>query len=209
MTVPGIAARAKHAGVPTLAQAAALILSLFAMTQPLWSITRTTTPSDHDTSDYTWGTRTTYRFERGSLDRIIIDLFSGPSFTEFRMREVITNGFLLIAAAAAALFLALAVPWVSRTPLPLLTVVLGLASTVIGLAAALYPVLTVTDAFRADNPSATFVGAFAGQASPSSGLGYSWGPGAAWYLLVTSVALTALATVVLTLRFSLPRAPHS
>lgn len=205
MTAPGIASRARQMGLPTLAQAVALILSLLAMTQPLWSI-GVVSGQDRASADYAWGTRTTYLIRSATVDRIIIDLFNGPSFTEFRMRETVTNGFLFIAAAAAVLFLALAIPWVSRTPFPLLGVVLGIGSTIAGIAAALYPALAIADAYRTDNPTESYVTSFAGQTSIGTDV-VTWGPAAAWYLVAAAAALAALATVVLLLRFSLPRAP--
>ena len=208
VAVSGIAGRAKQLGLPTLAQAAALILALLALTQPLWSITGAETSADRDTTDYVWGTRTTYEVRGGTLDKVIFQSFTGPSFRDFKMREVVTIGFFLVSAMAAALFVAIVVPWVSRTPLPVLTVILAAAAAVLGFAATLYPVLTVADAYRTDHPGDIFVAGFAGQAPPTKGVTWTWGPGGAWYLAAAGLALAALATIVILLRFSLPRHPR-
>ncbi len=187
--------RVRALGWPLLLTGLALVVGIIALTQPLWAFQQAPPAGDIDRSTYGWTVVIEERWESGVWSSTTYLPYSSPSFSDFRMREVVTTSYSIGAAFVAAIFVFGIVQYVSRSrkvPKPL-ALVIGLGALGLGIGAVAYPTFTIPPAAALDVDSS--ITGFAGTATGPGNQVLTWGGAAGWWLWVAAAFLVAIAFI--------------
>jgi len=192
--VRSYAGRITALGWPLLATVIALILAGVALTQPTWAFEQGDASGDLTRSTYAWFTVSEEEYTNGVWDQTTTRSYTGPSFTQFRMREAVGAAYLVGVFFVVLLFILVILKFLARSrkvPANLVTVTnivaMGLGFVTLGL-----PALSIPAA--AGDVGAVVSGFFGSAAA--GGIAYSWGAGLGWWLSLVATIIALFVFVV-------------
>ena len=192
--VRSYAGRITALGWPLLSTVIALVLASIALAQPIWTIEASTASGDHIRWAYTRTWLIEDRYENGVWDGTSIMLYSGPSFTQYRMRDAVGAAYLVGVFFVVLLLVLVILELLARSrkvpsnAVPVTNIVaMGLGFVALGL-----PALSIP---AAAGDVGVVVSGFFGNAA-AGGIAYSWGAGLSWWLWLVATILAFVVFVV-------------
>ena len=170
----------------------AVVFTLIAIANPIWSSTIDRGGGDYSTATYGWTTITVVTYEGGVWSSTLIQSYGARNFNSDAIANAAGGSylaavvFLIVLVAAIALF---SLDWIRRLP-SLGLLILALIVVVFAFVALLYPLFTLPSAAASDLGQAAITGFWG--STPALGGTLSWGAAFGWWSLLIGVILGIL-----------------
>ena len=167
----------------------AVLFTLVAIANPLWSTTLDRGGGDYVTSTYGWTSITEVTYEGGAWSSTYIQSYNARAFSANAIANaagasyIAAVVFLIVLVVMIALF---SLEWMQRLP-SLALLVLGLVVVVFALVALLYPLFTIPAAAASDLRQSAITGYWG--ATPVLTATFSWGAALGWWSLLIGAIL--------------------